>query len=459
MTKKYDAAVLGGGPGGYVAAIRLAQLGKKTVLIEQKEVGGTCLNRGCIPTKALLHCADVYETVLYASQYGVTATDVQYDYGKIAEKKDTIVNSLRHGVEFLLKKAGVDIVYGRGILTGRCEIELNGETIFAESIVLATGSRPANVPIPGIDSQGVMNSDGVLALKEAPESLVIIGGGVIGIEFATMMRTFGKKVTVIEMLPQILTGVDSSIATEMRKVLENRGMEIHTSAKVTKIENVNGSVVCHYEKDGHTLSANGQICVIAIGRKPNTEGIGFEKVGIKLTKAFVDTDDTMRTNVPNIYAIGDITGKVQLAHVASAQGIIAAHNIVGEHKTMNYDVVPACIYTSPEIACVGMDENAAKDAGYDVKIGSFMTSVNGKSMILGEKYGFVKIVTDSNTGEILGAQMMCPRATDMIAEICAIMKAEGTIEELEDTIHPHPTISEMVMEAAHDVAGMCVHEP
>jgi dihydrolipoamide dehydrogenase len=459
MTKKYEAAVLGGGPGGYVCAIRLAQLGKKTVLIEKQDVGGTCLNRGCIPTKALLHSAKVYETVMHASQFGIITGEVNCDYGMISAKKDTVVKTLRGGVEYLLKKNGVDIVRGEGVLKSGREISVGGETIAADNIVLATGSRPMAVPIPGIGSDNVMDSDGVLAMKEAPESLVIIGGGVIGIEFATLMGTLGKKVTVVEMLPQILSGVDEEIVAEMRTVLQKKGIKIYTSAKVIRIESSDGAVVCHYEQDGKPAEASAQVCMVAIGRKPNTEGIGLDIVGVKGERGFIEVDETMRTNVPGIYAIGDITGKMQLAHVASEQGIVAAHNIAGHKKRMHYGVIPACIYTSPEIAAVGLTEQAAKEKGYSVKTGRFVTSANGKSMIVGEKNGVVKIVTDAKTGEILGAHMMCPRATDMIAEICVVMRAEGTIDELEDTIHPHPTISEMVMEAAHDVSGLCVHTP
>lgn len=456
MTKRYDAAVLGGGPGGYVGAIRLAQLGKNTVLIEEDKVGGTCLNRGCIPTKALLHSADIYEQVLHASQYGISADNVTFDYAKIAKRKNNVVKKLRGGIEFLLKKAGVTLVKGSGVLQGKNSILVDGKDLIeAKSIILATGSKPARVPIDGIDTQGVINSDGVLSLTEVPESLVIIGGGVIGIEFATLFNALGKKVTVIEMLPQILTGVDEDIAIKMRKLLKKKGIEIFTSARVTKIES---GVVCSFEQDGKQLSATGQLCVVAVGRTPNTKGIGLEEAGVKLTKGFVDVDETMRTSADGIYAIGDITGKMQLAHVASEQGLVAAHNIAGQLKQMHYNIIPACIYTTPEIASVGLDEKTAKEKGYTVKLGSFQSAANGKSMITGEKDGIIKVVTDEKTGEILGAQMMCTRATDMIAEICAVMNAEGTIEELSDTIHPHPTVSEMVMEAAHDVHGMCVHK-
>lgn len=372
MTKRYEAAVLGAGPGGYVAAIRLAQLGKKTVLIEKDLVGGTCLNRGCIPTKALLHSAEVYQTVLHAAACGVSAQNAAYDYAKIAANKDMVVKNLRSGVQYLLKNAGAEVVYGEGVLTDTNTIIVDGkDSITAENIIIATGSRPADIPIPGIDSKGVIDSDDVLAFTKAPESLVIIGGGVIGIEFATLFNALGKKVTVIEMLPQILTGVDRQISEEMRKVLTKKGIKIETSAKVIKIENNNG-VVCYYEKDGKTLAAKGEVCVVAIGRKANIENIGLAVSGIKVSNNYIDVDERMRTSVTNVYAIGDITGKAQLAHVASAQGIVAAHNIAGCGKIMRYNIIPSCIYTSPEIACVGLDEQSAKDKGYDVKREDFL---------------------------------------------------------------------------------------
>ena len=456
MTKQYDAAILGGGPGGYVAAIRLAKLGKKVALIEKDKVGGTCLNRGCIPTKALLHSAEVYGQALHAAQYGVFAEGVNFKYDIIAGRKDDVVSKLRSGIEFLLKKAKVDVIKGEGTLEAKNKIVVDGkDSIEADSIIIASGSKPSKVPIPGIDSEGVVDSDAVLAFTQIPESMVIIGGGVIGIEFATLFNAFGKKVTVVEMLPQILGGVDDEIAVKTRKVLEKKGIEIFTSAKVTGIEK---GVVVHFETGTEQKSVTAEKCVVAIGRTPCTAGIGLEALGIKMNRNFIDVDEHMSTSVSGIYAIGDITGKAQLAHVASEQGLVAAHNIAGQSKVMHYDVIPACIYTSPEIACVGMTEAAAKEKGIKYKVGSFLTAANGKSMISGESNGVVKIVTDEETGEILGAHFMCPRATDMIAEICAVMRAEGTIEELSDTVHPHPTVSEMIMEAAHDVHGMCVHK-
>ncbi len=456
MTKKYDVAVLGGGPGGYVAAIRLAKLGKKAVLIEKDNVGGTCLNRGCIPTKALLHSAEVYEQALHAADYGVFVEGASYDYTKIAGKKDEVVGKLRGGIEFLLKKAGVDVIKGTGVVEAKGKITVDGkESVEADDIIIATGSKPSKVPIPGIDSEGVVDSDGVLAFTQAPESLVIIGGGVIGIEFASLFNALGKKVTVIEMLPKILGNVDDDITQRTHTLLKKQGIDIFTSAKVTKIEK--GGTV-YFEMDGETKSVKAQTCVVAIGRSPVTSEIGLEALGLKMNRGFVEVDERMKTNVDGIYAIGDITGKAQLAHVASEQGLVAAHNIAGQDKRMRYDVIPACIYTRPEIASVGITEAAAKEKGINVKTGSFLPAANGKSMIAGEQSGIVKVVTDADTGEILGAHLMCHRATDMIAEVCAAMRAEGTIEELSDTVHPHPTVSEMIMEAAHDVHAMCVHK-
>jgi len=456
MEKAFDVAVLGGGPGGYVAAIRAAQLGKKTVLIEKDTVGGTCLNRGCIPTKALLHSAEVYHTVKTAAEFGIDVADASFDYKRIASRKNAIVKKLTGGVGFLVKNAGATLVSGEGKLTDAHTIAVNGETIKAENIIIATGSAPARLPIPGIDTEGVINSDGVLSLEACPESLVVIGGGVIGIEFATLFHTFGKKVTVIEMMESILPGIDEEISASMERLLKKKGIEIVTGAKVLGLRKENG-VTCEYEKNGEKKTASAETCVVAVGRKPVTADIGLEAAGVKTQGGFIEVDEAMRTSVPNIYAIGDLTGKVQLAHVASAQGLVAAANIAGGNKKMHYGIIPSCIYTHPEIASVGLTEKQAREKGLSIKLGKFPVSANGKSMVMGDAEGFVKIISEAKTGEILGAHMMAPRATDMITEFSVLMKAEGTIDELSDTIHPHPTVSEMIMEAAHDVEGLCIH--
>jgi len=453
--ENFDVAVIGGGPGGYVAAIRAAQLGNKTVLIEKDKVGGTCLNRGCIPTKALLHSAEVYQKMLYADKLGLSAENISFDYSKIAARKDDIVNRLISGVQGLLRAHKVTLLNGNAVLAGNTLINVGDMQVQADKIILATGSVPSGISVKGIETSGVMNSDGVLSLTQLPDSAVIIGGGVIGMEIASLFNALGKAVTVIEMLPSILTGMDEQICSTMTRVLEKKGIQIYTNAKVTEIKK-GLSVV--FEIDGKQSEVQGAVCVVAVGRRPATAHIGLEEAGIKMEHGCVLVDEYMRTTVPNIYAIGDITGKIQLAHAASAQGLIAAHNAGGQNKRMSYDIIPSCIYTSPEIASVGLTEAQARAKSIYFKTGTFNVAANGRSMIIGAKDGFAKVVTDAATGEILGAQIMAPHATDMISEIAAIMKSEGTIEELSDTIHPHPTISEIIMEAAHDVHGLCCHK-
>ncbi|MBR2533147.1 MAG: dihydrolipoyl dehydrogenase [Lachnospiraceae bacterium] len=453
----FDVAVLGAGPGGYVAAIRCAQLGLKTAIVENREMGGTCLNRGCIPTKALLHSAEVYEEIVKEGKgLGVLAENVTVDYKKVAKRKDKIVKQLSGGVGSLVKARKVTILNGTAALTGKNGFTVDGKPYTTEKMILATGSEPIRIPIPGIDKEGVMNSDGVLASETLPESVVIIGGGVIGIEFATLYSSFGKKVTVVEALPRILNTLEEEVSSTMQYVLENKGVEIHTGAKVTEIKD---GLKVVYEENGKTGEAEGEAVVVAIGRRPLTAGIGLETAGVNMTeKGFVVVNEKMETSVPNIYAIGDITGKVQLAHVASAQGLVAAANAAGKDKKMSYDIIPSCIYSNPEIAAVGLTEAEAKAKGLQVKTGTFATAGNGRSKILGCQDGYARLVTEARTGEILGATIVAPHATDMIAEIVTAMKAEATVEEIADAIHPHPTVSEIIMEAAHDVDHLSVHK-
>lgn len=459
MENRYDVAVIGGGPGGYEAAIRCAQYGLKTALIEMDKLGGTCLNRGCIPTKALLHGAELYQEAKNAASFGVNVGDVTYDYAKIAAHKDKVVSRLVGGVGALEKANGVDVINGFGKLDDANTVDVNGQKIKADNIILAMGSTPSRPPIPGLDGKNVMTSDDILALKEIPDSFVIIGGGVIGMEFATVFGTLGKKVTVIEMLPFVIPGIEEEIRSALVKNMKKIGVNIITSAKVTSIEG--GDIVkVNYELDGKPQTAEGACCVVSVGRSPMTANCGLEEVGVKFAERngrptrYIQIDDCCQTNIKNIYAIGDITPKIQLAHVASAQGMVAAANCAKRTATMNYDVVPACLYTSPEIAYVGLSEEKAKEAGYEVETGSFNVANNGKAMVMGETQGIVKIITQKTTGKILGAQMYAPRATDMIGEVAVIMKKGGTFEDIANTIHPHPTVSETLMEAAHDVEGM-----
>lgn len=461
MDNKYDLTVIGGGPGGYVAAIRACQYGLKVALIEENEMGGTCLNRGCIPTKSLLHSAEVYHAVRTSAEYGVTVNNVGFDYNKIATKKDAVIKQLRSGVEYLVKSNGCSVIKGRAIIKDKNIIEVTGDnhqTIMTDKIIISSGSRPARPPIPGIDGSNVLSSDEVLEMTFCPDKIVIIGGGIIGVEFATVFNSLGKEVTIIEMMDTLLPGVDAEISGILRKSLEKKGITIFTGARVTSVRTENNAE-CVFEDKGVEKSAEGDIVIVAIGRKPNSEDLGIENVGVETERGFIKVDDRLETSVSGIYAIGDVTGKLMLAHVASAQGLAAAANAAGRDHRMEYSIVPGCIYTSPEIATVGLTEEEAVKKGCKVKVGRFPVSTNGKSMIMGEREGLAKIVTDEATGEVLGAHFMGPRATDMISEICVAMKLESTIEELADTIHPHPTVSEIIMEAAHDIEGLCVHKP
>ena len=459
MGNRYDVAVLGGGPGGYEAAIRCAQYGLKTALIEMDKLGGTCLNRGCIPTKALLHGAEVYHQAKEAAKFGVTVGSVSYDYSKIAAHKDKVVSKLVGGIGALEKAHGVEVINGFGKLEDKNTIDVGGKKVVADKIILAMGSTPSRPPIPGLDGKNVVTSDEVLAMTELPESFVIIGGGVIGMEFATLFATLGKKVTVVEMMPFVIPGIEEEIRSSLVRNLKKTGVNIITSAKVTSIEG--GDIVkVNYELDGASKVAEGACCIVSVGRSPMTANCGLEEVGIKFAERngrptrYIQIDDCCETNVKNIYAIGDITPKIQLAHVASAQGMVAAANCAGKTSTMNYDVVPACLYTSPEIAYVGMTEDKAKEAGYEVITGSFNVATNGKAMVMGEGNGVVKLIAQKITGKLLGAQIYAPRATDMIGEVAVVMRKGGTIEDISETIHPHPTVVETIMEAAHDAEGL-----
>lgn len=450
MEYAYDVAVLGGGPGGYEAAIRCAQYGLKTALVEARELGGTCLNRGCIPTKALLHGAEVWETVGDARALGIRTEGRALDYAALAAFKERQVSLLRRGVESLEKAHGVEVVAGFGRLENANTLEVEGRRLTARRVILATGSQPALPPIPG--AQDALTSDGVLSLTALPASLVIVGGGVIGMEFATLFSSLGVKVTVLEMLPDILPGVDARLSALLRRSLKRRRVDIINNARVTEI----GSTV-RYEVDGEPRTVQAERCAVCTGRRPQAQGIGLEAVGVRTQRGYVCVNDRMETSVPGIYAVGDITGGPQLAHAASAQGLVAAANCAGLERSMQGRAVPACVYTRPEIACVGLDEQTARAQGRQVRTGVFDVAGNGRCAVMNERLGLCVVVADAQSDELLGAQIMAPRATDLIAEVAAVMRLHGTAEDLANTIHPHPTVSEIVMEAAHDVSGLCCH--
>ncbi|BDF72534.1 dihydrolipoyl dehydrogenase [Oscillospiraceae bacterium] len=453
--RQFEVAVIGGGPGGYIAAIRAAQLGKKTVLIEKRDLGGTCLNRGCIPTKALLHSAEAYHALGAAKALGITLGEYSFQYKKMAKRKDKVVRQLRSGVENLVAGHGAELIRGEAVLTGPHTIRVGGEALEAEQIILAAGSMPAPLPVPGAQLPGVINSDGVLALEECPESLVIVGGGVIGVEFATLFSDLGRQVTILEMLPGILSGSDPDVCRAMTGLLEDKGVRIYTGAKLLGITE---GLTCTFEQEGRTMTVQGEAVVLAAGRKPDSAGLGLEAAGVAVQRGFIPVDGELRTNVPHIFAIGDLTGKQQLAHVATAQGIVAAHNAAGEHRGMCYDAVPGCIYTNPEIACVGLTEEKAEAVGYKVRVGRFNVSGNGRSLAIGCQDGFAKLVADAETGKVLGCHILAPHATEIIAEATLAIQNGLGLEALAGTIHAHPTVSEIIMEAAHDAQGLCCHK-
>lgn len=458
---KYEAVVVGGGPGGYECAIRLAMNGKKVALIEEDKLGGTCLNRGCIPTKTLLHSADVYYEATHGEAFGITVGDVKFDYPKIIERKNAVSKQLSNGIGFLEKSHGVDVIKARATMTGPKTMNLsNGETLEADNVVLATGSIPASLPIPGLDLPGVVDSTGLLDMTTCPKHIIIVGGGVIGIEFATFFYRLGVKVTIVEMLPRILGPLDKDITDLVEAKLKKNGVELVLGVKVESIEaglKVNYATV----NDGIKGCVEGDVVLMAGGRKPNTANMGMEKTGVRTDrKGFVDVDGLCRTNVPGVYAIGDINGKMQLAHVASAQGLIVADHIAGKPcKQLNYNHIPSCVYCNPETAMVGLTEEQARATGKDIGVGIFNLSGNGKALTMGENEGIVKFVFDKTTDEILGVHILGPRATDLAAEVAAVMECEGTIAEIGSTVHPHPTVSEVLMEAAHVCHGSCVNAP
>lgn len=459
--QKFDAVVVGGGPGGYECAIRLSQNGLKTALVEEDELGGTCLNRGCIPTKTLLHSADVYYEATHGDAFGITAGSVTFDYAKIIQRKNAVSKQLSSGIAFLQKSHGITVFKAHATLADRRTVSLdNGETLACSHLIVATGSSPAHIPIPGVDLDGVVDSTGLLNMTTCPQHIIIVGGGVIGIEFATFFYRLGVKVTVVEMLDRVLGPLDKDITDFVEAELKKNDVELVLGVKVASIEpglKVNYVSV----KDGTKGIAEGDVVLMAGGRVPNTKGIGLDTIGVRMDrKGFVEIDGLCRTNVPGVYAIGDINGKMQLAHVASAQGILVADHIAGKPcKQLNLNRIPSCVYCSPETAMVGLTEEQARAAGKDVGTGVFNLSSNGKALTMGENKGLVKFVFDRTTDEILGFHIIGPRATDLAAEVAAVMECEGTIAEIGNTVHPHPTVSEVVMEAAHVCHGICVNAP
>lgn len=459
-TKNTDLAVLGGGPGGYVAAIRAAKLGVKTMVIEKENLGGVCLNWGCIPTKALYHVAQTIDEIKKADIFGINISGWNLDFKKAMDRKDKVIAAQRQGLAFHFKKNNVELVMGNGKLISSNKILVTGENgqeveVIAKNIIIATGSHAANVPPFNLEDEGVIDNIGILSLTAIPESLLIVGGGVIGSEFANIFSTFGSSVTIVEMLPRILSTEDVEVSKVIAKAFGKKGINVFTNSVIEEVKKDKGKFFCKI-KGGEEIVADKVL--ISVGRKPNSTGIGLEEIGITIDdQGFIKTDSHLRTNIPNIYAVGDVNGGLQLAHVASDEGKIAAENIAGKDKTMDYRVIPWAVFTSPEIGTVGLNEEQARSKGINVCFGLFPFSNSGKAFITGETEGFIKVVTDKDSGEILGAQMVGPRCSDLVHEVAVAMKGEMVVDTLAETVHSHPTLSEAVMEAAEDCFGIATH--
>lgn len=460
--RQADLCIIGAGPGGYVAAIRAAQLGLKTVIVERNAVGGVCLNVGCIPTKAMLRTASVLDLVKRSAEFGVVAENVRLDYARAVARRDQVVKTLTGNVAMLLKGNGVEIVKGSARLLGPGRVQVSGEDggeIQARAVILATGSAPARLPIPGVDLPGVIDSNGALELKEVPGRMLVIGGGAVGCEWANIFHAFGSQVTLVEVLPTLLPLEDQEIGTTLGRIFKKRGIDVRTGSKVEQIEQgADGALVCTVSgPNGQTERLTVDNVLIGVGRQPVTDGLGLEEAGVRTDNGWVVVDDHLRTNLPGVYAIGDLTRKKLLAHLASHQGIVAVENIAGHDKAMDYKVVPACTYTHPEVASVGLTEQQAREAGYNVQIGRFPFAANGRAYTTGETDGMVKIVADAKYGEVLGVHIIGPEASEMIPEGALALRLEATLEDIGTTIHAHPTLAEATMEAALAALGQAIH--
>ncbi|MFC0188336.1 dihydrolipoyl dehydrogenase [Fictibacillus aquaticus] len=472
MATDFDVVILGGGTGGYVAAIRAAQLGKKVAIVEKGKLGGTCLHKGCIPSKALLRSAEVYATAKKAADFGVEVEAVSLNFGKMQERKQSIVNQLHMGVQSLMKKGKIQVFEGTGRILGpsifspmpgTISVEFNdgteNEILIPQNVVVATGSRPRSLPGLEIDGVHVITSDEALEMEQLPNSIVIVGGGVIGIEWASMLNDLGVEVTVVEYADRIVPTEDEEISKEAARILKKKGITIVTGAKVlpetlSKGEQV--SISAEHKGSEKTFTADK--ILVSVGRQANVEGIGIENTAIKIEKGFIQTNEYYQTEESHIYAIGDVIGGLQLAHVASHEGITAVEHLAGEKPhTIDYDNVSKCIYSSPEMASVGLTEAQAKEKGFTVKIGKFPFKAIGKALVYGQSDGFVKIVADKETNDLLGVHMIGPHVTDMISEAGLARVLDATPWEIAQTIHPHPSLSEVFGEAALAVEGKAIH--
>ncbi len=466
----YDLVVIGSGPGGYVAAVRAAQLGLKTALVEKDAkvpgvgLGGTCLHRGCIPTKAMLKSASLFDEAKHADSFGVRASGVELDWTGVTKFRDKVVLKGARGVEYLMKKNGIDVHAGRGRLQGPGQVAVSGdggETLLeTKNVLIATGSVPRDLPFLKADGEKILNSDHILKAPAIPQSMLVIGSGAVGAEFASCFARFGTKTVLVEVLPRLLPLEDEEISKEIGKSFRKKGIECHTGTAIEAVlRNHDGTLtVVAKSPEGAGLTWTVEKVLLAVGRRPVAEGLGLEKAGVATEKGYVVVDAHQRTNVPGVWAIGDVTPTIWLAHVASAEGIVAAETMAG-HPTspVNRDQVPACTYTDPEVASIGLTEARARERGHDVAVGKFAFPVLAKSNMEHTNEGFVKVVSERKYDEILGVHIVGPHATELIAEASALLRCEATTEEMIRAIHPHPTLSEALHEAAEGVHGASIH--
>ena len=472
MSTEYDLVILGGGTGGYVAAIRASQLGLKTAIVEAGKLGGTCLHAGCIPSKALLRSAEVYQTVKKAAGFGVQTEAPVFDFGVAQERKQSIVDKLHNGVQYLIKQGKIDLYEGYGRLlgpsifspmAGTVSVEMNNgeenEMLIPKNVLLATGSRPRTLAGLTIDGQTVLTSDDALRLKQLPSSMLIVGGGVIGVEWASMLCDFDVEVTILEYADRILPTEDEEISKAMTKALKKKGIKIVTGAKVLpETLSVQDSLTISAEESGTSRDYQAEKMLVSVGRDANTDGIGLENTDIEISKGVIQVNEVYQTKESHIYAIGDCIGGMQLAHVASHEGIKAVEHMAGlKTEPIRYDWIPRCIYSSPEAASVGITEEEALKRGHKVKVGKFPFQALGKALVFGEAEGFAKIISDANSDDLLGVHMIGPHVTDMISEAGLALVLNATAWEVASSIHPHPSLSEVIGEAALAVDGMALH--
>ena len=464
MANELDLVIVGSGPGGYVAAIRAAQWGLKTAVVEKDDrLGGTCLNVGCIPTKSLLFAADLHDYFRRGKDFGIECADIKVQWDAVVAREQQVVRKHNKGVEFLFRKHKVETIRGFGRLQGKGRIAVAGSDgnreVIAKNIILATGSEARMLPGLEADSERILTNREILEIKSIPKSIVIIGAGAVGVEFASVYRRFGSEVVIVEMLPRILPLADEEISKELERSLKKQGIQILTGAKVERVQKKDPGVEVEVSQNGKSQVFHAHETLVAVGRKPNTDGVGLENTKAETDRGYVKTDKFMKTGEPNLYAIGDIVaGTPQLAHAASMEGIVAVGQICGKPvPPMNYRHVPDAVYCEPQVASVGLSEAKAREAGHKVKIGKFPFKASSKASILNAEEGFIKLVCEEKYGEILGAHMIGPSVTELIAEVVMAMRLDGTAEDIMYTVHAHPTLAEAVFDAANSVYSLTIN--